>query len=214
MSSVRVVESTQGTARLQKLSLPLSRDMRVDFFRGLALLVIAVNHAEELSRKHLVSTVTYAPIGISTAAEVFIFLSGFALGIAYYNTIVERGFLTLHARCLVRASQLYMMHLLCLALTVAAITWIPWFYGVGADELHVASRIQVSNLMMAKFATLMVHPTFLDILPLYIVLLCVNATAIRSLTAFAALGPFYCMCDLLRRAALRGDRSHNAAAIC
>ena len=47
-----------------------SRDLRLDVFRGLALVVLLIDHAEELSQVQLVSFLTYAPLGVSTAAEL------------------------------------------------------------------------------------------------------------------------------------------------
>ena len=55
------------------------RDLRVDFFRGLALFMILVDHvvADPISR------FTYQKFGFSDAAEIFVFLSGVSCGIVY-----------------------------------------------------------------------------------------------------------------------------------
>ncbi len=147
------------------------RDPRIDFFRGLALLVMALDHAEELSGKQILSYVTYAPIGISTAAEVFIFLSGFTLGLAYEKVYLQRGYFLLHTRCLARAWQLYVMHIVCLVLTVAALVGMPWLCGVDSESVPITKAIETSNGQLWRFVTLQAQPQYFDILPLYIVFL-------------------------------------------
>jgi hypothetical protein len=61
---------------------PLSspqRDPRLDFFRGLAILIIFIAHIPE----NPWANYTPGRFGFSDAAEIFIFVSGFAVALAF-----------------------------------------------------------------------------------------------------------------------------------
>ena len=55
------------------------RDARLDMFRGLALIMIFVNHVPGT----IYETYTSRNFGFSDAAEAFVFMSGMAAGLAY-----------------------------------------------------------------------------------------------------------------------------------
>src|SRR5262249_13104504 len=55
------------------------RDLRLDLFRGLSLLVIFIDHIPN----NVLSYVTLHSIAFSDAAEVFIFISGYAAATVY-----------------------------------------------------------------------------------------------------------------------------------
>jgi hypothetical protein len=147
------------------------RDPRIDFFRGLALLVLCIDHNEELSGVQALSYITYAPVGIATGAEAFVFLSGLTLGYAYQPVFAAKGYWMVHARCVVRAWQLYLLHIVGLVLTIAVITLVPGLLNTDAAALTVSESIRPSSGMLARFATLRANPVYFDILPLYIILL-------------------------------------------
>jgi len=62
------------------------RDLRIDFFRGLALYMVVFDHigGDPLSR------FTYQGLGFSDAAEIFVYVSGVACGLAYSSSRTER----------------------------------------------------------------------------------------------------------------------------
>jgi hypothetical protein len=64
-----------------------SRDLRIDWLRGLAMACVIVNHSRLQS---LLSWVSYERFWTVTAAEVFVVLSGTVLGIVYGNRL-KRG---------------------------------------------------------------------------------------------------------------------------
>lgn len=143
-----------------------TRDVRLDFLRGAALLVLLLDHAEEFSRVQVLSLLTYAPIGVSTAAEVFIFLSGLVFGLAYEAVLRTHGYVRVHARCFARAWQIYLLHVASLIFTVGAVAIIGW--SLGASHTPAPA---VSNDTLVSFLALQWNPQYFDILPLYIVLL-------------------------------------------
>jgi len=63
------------------------RDLRLDLFRGLALLLIFLDHIPS----NIVSWATVRNYGFSDATEIFIFISGYANAYVYGAVIGRRG---------------------------------------------------------------------------------------------------------------------------
>jgi len=148
-----------------------ARDPRLDVLRGVALLVLLVNHAEELSQLQVLSLLTYAPVGVSTAAELFIFLSGLVLGLAYWRVLSAQGYVRLHTRCLARAWQLYLLHVASLIFTVGAVVMVTRAYATDLATVFPTQGLIVTVESVTRFLQLDGNPKYFDILPLYIVLL-------------------------------------------
>ncbi|HZA29657.1 MAG TPA: OpgC domain-containing protein [Gammaproteobacteria bacterium] len=121
-------------------SYPLQRDARLDFFRGIALLIILINHIpfNELS--------LYTPsrFGLSDAAELFVFISGCAAAIAYQRSFMR--FLVGTARVLHRCGQIYMAHLqIFIALALACVIGNTLFVEpdyIGRLNLYIISSMK------------------------------------------------------------------------
>ena len=80
------------------------RDLRLDLFRGLALLLIFLDHIPS----NVVSWVTVRNYGFSDATEIFIFISGYANAYVYGAVIRRRGLIDAAAWILNRAWQIYL----------------------------------------------------------------------------------------------------------
>ena len=78
------------------------RDLRIDFFRGLALIMIFVNHVPG----NMFEIFTSRNFGLTDAAEIFVFLAGYAAALAYGRGIAEQGAWKGGRRIFVRAGQL------------------------------------------------------------------------------------------------------------
>src|SRR5215470_10626293 len=65
-----------------------TRDLRVDFFRGLALLIIFIDHIPE----NVFALITLRNFGFSDATEIFIFLSGYSAGYVFQLRERRQGF--------------------------------------------------------------------------------------------------------------------------
>jgi len=116
--------------------------------------------------------VTYAPFGVSTAAELFIFLSGLVFGLSYERVLRTHGYVRLHTRCFVRAWQIYLLHVACLVFTLGALSMLGQWLGAGdAPDIFPAHGLSASNEMLTAFLQLQQNPQYFDILPLYIVLM-------------------------------------------
>ena len=85
-----------------------ARDLRIDFFRGLALCMILVDHiaGDPISR------FTYQRFGFSDAAEIFVFLSGVSCGIVYSRVLARRGWTGFMAVITRRSMLIYSYYVL------------------------------------------------------------------------------------------------------
>ena len=146
-----------------------TRNLQLDFFRGVALLVIFINHMPGNPWSYY----TPARLGPSDAAELFVFLSGFAAALAYGGAFRQAGLLPGTARILYRCAQIYAAHL-CLFLLMATIL-------AAAISLGVThNRWQMDNLLyffdqtqsaLLVLISLKYVPNFIDILPMYLLIM-------------------------------------------
>lgn len=86
---------------------PLHRDTRIDVFRSLALLTIFINHIPGT----LYESLTHRNFGFSDSAEVFVLLSGVALGLSFHNRLQQKPFTFIVRKLWRRALQLYAAYL-------------------------------------------------------------------------------------------------------
>lgn len=93
------------------------RDLRIDFFRGLALYMIVFDHipGDPLSR------LSYARFGFSDAAEIFVFLSGLSCGIVYSRVLERKSVAELLRGVGRRTRQIYLYYLLASVATILII---------------------------------------------------------------------------------------------
>lgn len=93
------------------------RDLRIDFFRGLALYMIIFDHipGDPLSR------LTYTRLGFSDAAELFVFLSGLSCGIVYSRVLQRRSVAGLLTSVCRRSLQIYVYYLIASVATILLI---------------------------------------------------------------------------------------------
>ncbi|WP_177315799.1 OpgC domain-containing protein, partial [Burkholderia ubonensis] len=79
------------------------RLIEVDFFRGVVLLMIVVDHINA----SVLSRVTLHAFALCDAAEVFVFLGGFATASAYGAIAARHGARAAQRRFVGRAMQIY-----------------------------------------------------------------------------------------------------------
>lgn len=101
----------------QQLAATGSRDCRIDFFRGLALYMIFVDHVVG----DPLSTITYRVVGFSDAAEIFVFLSGLVCGTVYARTLARDGLSSLFQATTRRVVRIYIYYVLSTAATVVLV---------------------------------------------------------------------------------------------
>jgi hypothetical protein len=146
-----------------------SRDLRLDFFRGVALIFIFIDHIPE----NILSYFTLEALGFFDAAEVFIFISGFTAALVYGRRLVEKGALYATAQVLRRAWQLYVAHVFLFVIFIAEVSYTAATFKnpMYNEEMRVADFLDEPHVAVVQALLLQFQPTFLDILPLYILML-------------------------------------------
>ncbi|MGH7211070.1 MAG: OpgC domain-containing protein, partial [Acetobacteraceae bacterium] len=156
-----------------------TRDLRVDFFRGLALWWIFTDHipGDVMGRWSLQNW------ALCDAAEVFVLLAGYGAGLAYGGTLRRSGFLAAAASVVQRAWTLYVAHIFLFVVFSAQV-------GFSATALARANYLDESNLdvlahqpyrALLEALVLRYQPSLLNILPLYIILLLMFVPALALL---------------------------------
>ena len=144
------------------------RDLRVDFFRGVALILIFVDHIPG----NAFAKATLTNFGFADAAEIFVLLAGYAAFLAYAKAF-EQGWRHGLAKIGLRVRDLYVAHLLVLIVGVAGLALAARMFQNPAYFEHV-------NLIpfnadpagaIGRALILLYQPGYMNILPLYILLL-------------------------------------------
>lgn len=155
------------------------RDLRADFVRGLSLWVILINHMPG----NALGEWTPKNIMLADATEAFVLLAGYAAGIAYGKLMDRQGWLHAASRVVGRAGALYVAHIFLfvvftaqVGLSAAALDQVAYL-----DELHLDPFRDDPYGALLHALLLTYQPSFLNILPLYIVLLLLFAAALRLL---------------------------------
>lgn len=145
------------------------RDLRLDFFRGLALFSIFVDHVPD----NIVAQFTLQSVMFADAAEVFILISGYTAGMVYGRAMARQGFLIAGLRVGHRVWQLYVAHVFLFAIFMATMAYTVEALNKSlyAEEFQAADFLSEPGVAVVKALTLQFQPAYMDILPLYIVLL-------------------------------------------
>ena len=177
-----------------------ARDLRLDFFRGLALWFIFVDHVPD----NAVSWLTIRNFGFSDATEVFIFISGFAAATAYARRFLRQGFAAMTIHVLRRCWQLYIAHIFLFVVFTAQIAYVSSRFNnpMYADEMNLSGFLQEPHVALIEALLLRFRPANMDVLPLYIVLLLVFPLVLvaalrRPLALLAASAAVYVAAPLL-----------------
>ena len=147
------------------------RDLRLDFFRGVALIFIFLDHIPS----NLVNWITVRNYGFSDAAELFVFVSGYTAAIAYGGAMRRSGFRLATARIPRRCWQLYVAHVFLFVIFTAQIAYVATRFNnpMFAEEMQIVDFLNDPPATLVQALLLKFRPANLDILPLYIVLLLV-----------------------------------------
>jgi len=145
------------------------RDLRLDLFRGLALWLIFIDHIPS----NIVNWITIRNYGFSDAAEIFVFISGYTAAFVYGRAMQERGMIVASARIWRRAWQVYVAHVFIFVIFMAEVSYLtasienPLY----SEEMRVFDFLQQPGEALVQALILKFQPNFMDVLPLYIVLL-------------------------------------------
>lgn len=145
---------------------PSRRDARVDLLRGIALLTIFVDHVPG----NLLGYLTFRNFGFSDAAELFVVLAGFSSMMAYGGCFERDGTMPGLRRIAARCLRIYLVQMGLLAVTLALV-WV-WSRRFGLDAAPIQPILDRGvRSGMTHGLILEALPAYLDILPVYIVLI-------------------------------------------
>lgn len=146
-----------------------SRDLRVDFFRGLALIFIFIDHIPD-------NTWAYGTLknfGFADASEVFVLLSGYSAALAY-GLGSDRGPLTpSFQRAFKRAGRIYLWHIAILLASAVMLYAAAYAFRDPAYVHNMFLQRLGDDPVGAAFGvmSLTYQPNQMNILPLYVVLM-------------------------------------------
>jgi len=145
------------------------RDLRLDLFRGLALLFIFIDHIPN----NVLSYITLHSIAFSDAAEVFVFISGYVAATVYGKALQRQGCIAATGRIYHRVWQLYVAHILTFVALAAGICYamLRLQNQDYAEDFGIDNFIDEPQVAIVKFLLLQYQPQFLDILPIYMIFL-------------------------------------------
>src|ERR1700684_1019546 len=95
------------------------RDVRLDFFRGLSLFFIFIDHIPE----NVLAYFTLRSVAFNDAAEVFIFISGYTAALVYGRSLADKGALFATAQIYRRVWQLYVAHIFLFVIFTAEVSY-------------------------------------------------------------------------------------------
>ena len=145
------------------------RDLRIDFFRGLALWWIFIDHIPD----NWIAQFSLRNVALCDATEVFVLLAGYAGGLAYGRSMDRHGWVYAAADAVRRAWTLYVVHIFLFVVFSAQVS----FSATALDRSEYLDELRLDVLAEAPYRAmleaLILHfqPAYLNILPLYIVLL-------------------------------------------
>jgi hypothetical protein len=148
----------------------MTRDPRLDVFRGMALVIILIDHLPG----NFWSKFTLGQLGLSDAAEGFVLISGIATGLAYGDAFRRPPqIMTGLRRIGHRVWTIYMVQIVitvfALGLSAALARWfsVPDMAGINQAGVVFADP----QSAMIRIPLLAQHLNYVDILPVYIALL-------------------------------------------
>jgi hypothetical protein len=146
-----------------------ARDPRLDFFLGMANWFIFLDHVPN----NAVSWITLRNFGFSGAADVFIFISGYAAALSYASIMRERGVIVGATRVLRRAWQLYAAFIVLFAIYVVTIGDVATRYAAPdlIYQFNVSSLLDDPVRTVTHGLLLQSMALNLDVLQLYVLLM-------------------------------------------
>ncbi|WP_342640816.1 OpgC family protein [Rhodoligotrophos ferricapiens] len=143
-----------------------NRDYRIDFWRGVALVMIFINHIPG----NLFESFTSRNFGVSDAAELFVLLAGVSAAFAYHPSKPIPVFPTIVFKAFARAWKLYASHILTCVICIGVLVGSAYVFqdSTWLETHGLKSFFDSPELGMFGLAALGFQPAYLNILPMYI----------------------------------------------
>lgn len=152
----------------------MKRDIRLDTFRGLFMVWMALNHLSGPLYAYLFQT-----LGFVSSAEPFVFISGVTAGIVYGRIGLQEGGFKLRKRAFRRALDIYLFHM-------ATFVFVLILEIIISNKDYHAFYIYMNPLpiespttALGLGATFLMQPALLDILPMYCLFLLITPFVIN-----------------------------------
>ncbi len=160
-------------------SAPSRRDDRIDFLRGLALLVIFVDHVP----KNIFEPFTLHSFAFCDAAEVFFFISGYVAALVYGRTMLRSGFVAAAKKVWRRAGVVYLAQL---GMMLAILVLVGLLLDLTGNQtfrwmFRAQWVFEAPLLYIWPALTMHFQPGYLDILPSYVLLLAAFPLVLKGL---------------------------------
>jgi hypothetical protein len=145
------------------------RDLRVDFFRGIALFCIFLDHIPH----DALARFTVRNLALNDATEIFILLAGYAASLVYGRKLDKSGPISAGADMLKRAWTLYIAHIFLFVLFTAEVAlFAAWMANPGyIDRVGMDRFVKEPLVAMIDAVPMLYQPSFLNVLPLYVVIM-------------------------------------------
>lgn len=145
------------------------RNYLIDFWRGVVLMMITINHVP----KNLIEHLTSRNFGFSDSAEAFVFISGFSVALAFFPKILKGDWSNVVKRCFKRSITIYGVHIF---ITLLSIILYSIAYELCQDQRFITDhgRRYVFDETPDEFFGILFlgHQLgYFNILPLYILLM-------------------------------------------
>ena len=170
-----------------------NRDLRIDFFRGIALWWIFIDHIPD----NWLAQFSLRNFALCDATEIFVLLAGYAAGLAYGRSMDRHGWLFAGADVLRRAWVLYVAHIFLFVVFSAQVSYSATALDRSEylDEIHLDVLAEAPYRAMLEALLLSFQPAYLNILPMYVALLAMFAVVLPLLRwptiLFALSGTIY-----------------------
>src|SRR4029077_14865585 len=129
------------------VNLPFAgRDVRLDLFRGLANWAIFLDHIPH----EVLNWITVKNYGISDAADLFVFISGYTAAFVFGRVMIERGYAAAASRLAKRAFTLYAAHIIVVIIYIAVIACVSREFH-DPDDLNQFNIAVFMKLLFGEF---------------------------------------------------------------
>lgn len=151
------------------------RDLRIDLLRGLSLIVIFMDHLSDTALSFGGTGNYYFPtlrnFGLCSAAEFFVFFSGYVFGVVYIKNLARLGFWQCQLKALARVRYIFIANFIMFTIVVGLTFLFPYKSKTYMEYSELWLLYTDFGTAVAKFLLFQYFPVYTDILPLYMVLL-------------------------------------------
>lgn len=183
----------------------------IDFFRGVALTIVLVDHVDFFARDFgFFRDWTLMGLGFSDAAEAFVFLSGVTFGWVYTPKLARDGWFCVQVRVVKRFLQIYFAYLM----TVGIVVFLRYcFSSIFPSDIAIPDS-SVAQAALLQSLYIRYQPFAVGILCLYLVVLpflplVLRASQFSSALVLALSGALYGLVQLHPNLSLTNHAGSN-----